>query len=205
MTEWDTAYGDYSGAKGCHLEVCNMQNFIKQRQDECSIQFNPDFRLIFCYSSSDDEVFVHATITVQRCSKLLKPCLLFSTLDYIYSSGETAGQLSFNLRIFLTLYQSYLWHYHVRGSFLPLPTALSLITQIAVVPLALELERHLCGQCGELIVSLVMIRSSLHTGPTGPPRIPSQLLSTHLESKDSYVRMLFLDFSSAFNTILPNS
>ncbi len=26
---------------------------------------------------------------------------------------------------------------------------------------------------------------------------------THLENKDSYVRMLFIDFSSAFNTIIP--
>ncbi|KAK3519752.1 hypothetical protein QTP70_003891 [Hemibagrus guttatus] len=26
---------------------------------------------------------------------------------------------------------------------------------------------------------------------------------THLESKDTYVRMLFIDFSSAFNTIIP--
>lgn len=178
MTEWDTAYGDYSGARGCHLEVCNMQNFIKQRQDECSTQFNPDFWSIFRYSYSDDDVFVHAAITEQRCSNLLKPCLLFSTLDYIYNSRETAGQLSFNFKIFLTLYRSYLWHYHVGGSFPPLPTALSLITQIAVVPLAFELERHSCGQCGELIVSLVMIRSSSHTGPKGPPRIPSQLLFT---------------------------
>ncbi|KAK3517736.1 hypothetical protein QTP70_017248 [Hemibagrus guttatus] len=26
---------------------------------------------------------------------------------------------------------------------------------------------------------------------------------THLENKDTYVRMLFIDFSSAFNTIIP--
>ncbi len=30
-----------------------------------------------------------------------------------------------------------------------------------------------------------------------------KLLVTHLENKDSYVRMLFIDFSSAFNTIIP--
>ncbi len=29
------------------------------------------------------------------------------------------------------------------------------------------------------------------------------LALTHLENKDSYVRMLFIDFSSAFNTIIP--
>ncbi len=29
------------------------------------------------------------------------------------------------------------------------------------------------------------------------------LALTHLEQKDSYVRMLFIDFSSAFNTIIP--
>ncbi len=29
------------------------------------------------------------------------------------------------------------------------------------------------------------------------------LALTHLEEKDSYVRMLFIDFSSAFNTIIP--
>ncbi len=34
-----------------------------------------------------------------------------------------------------------------------------------------------------------------------PP--PSTLALTHLENKDSYVRMLFIDFSSAFNTIIP--
>uniref|UniRef100_A0A3Q1K6E6 Reverse transcriptase domain-containing protein n=1 Tax=Anabas testudineus TaxID=64144 RepID=A0A3Q1K6E6_ANATE len=36
--------------------------------------------------------------------------------------------------------------------------------------------------------------------------MPSPLLSTwlsHLDNKDSYVRMLFIDFSSAFNTIIP--
>ncbi len=30
-----------------------------------------------------------------------------------------------------------------------------------------------------------------------------QLALTHLENKDSYVRMLFINFSSAFNTIIP--
>ncbi len=29
------------------------------------------------------------------------------------------------------------------------------------------------------------------------------LALTHLENKDSYVRMLFIDFSSAFNTVIP--
>ncbi|KAK3564752.1 hypothetical protein QTP86_024965, partial [Hemibagrus guttatus] len=29
------------------------------------------------------------------------------------------------------------------------------------------------------------------------------LALTHLDNKDSYVRMLFIDFSSAFNTIIP--
>ncbi len=29
------------------------------------------------------------------------------------------------------------------------------------------------------------------------------LALTHLENKDSYVRMLFIDFSSAFNTTIP--
>ncbi len=29
------------------------------------------------------------------------------------------------------------------------------------------------------------------------------LALTHLENKDSYVRMLLIDFSSAFNTIIP--
>ncbi len=29
------------------------------------------------------------------------------------------------------------------------------------------------------------------------------LALTHLENKDSYVRMLFIDFSSALNTIIP--
>ncbi|KAK3522295.1 hypothetical protein QTP86_001904 [Hemibagrus guttatus] len=29
------------------------------------------------------------------------------------------------------------------------------------------------------------------------------LALTHLDNKDTYVRMLFLDFSSAFNTIIP--
>ncbi len=29
------------------------------------------------------------------------------------------------------------------------------------------------------------------------------LALTHLENKDFYVRMLFIDFSSAFNTIIP--
>lgn len=28
---------------------------------------------------------------------------------------------------------------------------------------------------------------------------------THLESRDSYARLLFLDFSSAFNTIIPQT
>ncbi len=32
---------------------------------------------------------------------------------------------------------------------------------------------------------------------------PLHLALTHLENKDSYVRMLFIDFSSAFNTIIP--
>lgn len=58
----------------CGLEVCNLQNFIKQSQDDCSVQFNPEFPLIFCYSSSNDEALVPAAITDETCSKLLKPC-----------------------------------------------------------------------------------------------------------------------------------
>lgn len=32
-----------------------------------------------------------------------------------------------------------------------------------------------------------------------------QTALTHLESRDSYVKLLFLDFSSAFNTIIPQT
>ncbi len=56
------------------------------------------------------------------------------------------------------------------------------------------------------------IQSPQHTWPASVC-IPSKplhrrchllhLALTHLENKDSYVRMLFVDFSSAFNTIIP--
>ncbi len=48
--------------------------------------------------------------------------------------------------------------------------------------------------------------SSLHIGPTARPMMPSPLPATqpsHLDKKDSYVRMPFIDFSSAFNTNIP--
>uniref|UniRef100_A0A3B1K0V6 Reverse transcriptase domain-containing protein n=1 Tax=Astyanax mexicanus TaxID=7994 RepID=A0A3B1K0V6_ASTMX len=47
----------------------------------------------------------------------------------------------------------------------------------------------------------------LHIGQIARPMMPSPLFSTqpshNLDKKDTYVRMLFVDFSSAFNTIIP--
>ncbi|KAI3376519.1 hypothetical protein L3Q82_016972, partial [Scortum barcoo] len=49
---------------------------------------------------------------------------------------------------------------------------------------------------------------SLPTGPIGqlkmPSPSPSTLPSPHLDQRDTYVRMLFIDYSSAFNTIVPS-
>jgi hypothetical protein len=41
---------------------------------------------------------------------------------------------------------------------------------------------------------------------TGPESIPGHVLRalTHLDKRNTYVRMLFIDYSSAFNTILPS-
>ncbi|KAI3369171.1 hypothetical protein L3Q82_026130 [Scortum barcoo] len=37
------------------------------------------------------------------------------------------------------------------------------------------------------------------------PSLPSpSTLPTHLDQRDTYVRMLFIDYSSAFNTIVPS-
>ncbi len=48
--------------------------------------------------------------------------------------------------------------------------------------------------------------SVLHIGPIARPMMPSPLPSTqaltHLDKMDTYVRLLFIDFSSAFNTII---
>ncbi len=48
---------------------------------------------------------------------------------------------------------------------------------------------------------------NLHTAVTVPQTMllpsPCTLLSPHLENKNTYVRMLFVDYSSAFNTIVP--
>ncbi len=59
--------------------------------------------------------------------------------------------------------------------------------------------------CSVLPASL--IRCNLHIAATVPQTmlLPSTctLLSSHLENKNTYVRMLFVDYSSAFNTIVP--
>ncbi len=48
---------------------------------------------------------------------------------------------------------------------------------------------------------------NLHTAVTVPQTMPlpspCTLLSSHLENKNTYVRMLFVDYSWAFNTIVP--
>ncbi|KAI4894551.1 hypothetical protein NFI96_022922 [Prochilodus magdalenae] len=52
-------------------------------------------------------------------------------------------------------------------------------------------------------------KSSTVTGGTDPQMMPFPLwvhtALTHLEQKDSYVRMLFVDFTSAFNTMIPQT
>lgn len=44
-------------------------------------------------------------------------------------------------------------------------------------------------------------RKNNSTADTGSSVV--HLALTHLNSKDTYVRLLFMDFSSAFNTIIP--
>ncbi|MCI4377091.1 hypothetical protein PGIGA_G00199510 [Pangasianodon gigas] len=42
----------------------------------------------------------------------------------------------------------------------------------------------------------------MHTGPTGPPQTP--LLLPSIFPSLTYIRMLFIDYSSAFNTVIPH-
>ncbi len=47
----------------------------------------------------------------------------------------------------------------------------------------------------------------MHTGRTGPNQTPLLLLSifpSHLKDKDTYIRMFFIDYSSAFNMVIPH-
>ena len=39
----------------------------------------------------------------------------------------------------------------------------------------------------------------MHSAPTGP-----QTALSHLDKRNTYVRMLFIDYSSAFNTVVPS-
>jgi gmma-aminobutyric acid receptor subunit gamma/cGMP-dependent protein kinase 2 len=65
-------------------------------------------------------------------------------------------------------------------------------------------------KCFERLVTIPIIletletHSNVHTAPTDPQITQSQSLSTlPLEKNNTYVRMLFIDYSSAFHTIVP--
>ncbi|KAK3528785.1 hypothetical protein QTP70_011225 [Hemibagrus guttatus] len=73
---------------------------------------------------------------------------------------------------------------------------------------ALLLVKFLCG-CGARHEAHEDPAATL-TGPLAANRSTDNAMATtlhlaltHLDNKDSYVRMLFIDFSSAFNTIIP--
>uniref|UniRef100_A0A8C1GTL4 Reverse transcriptase domain-containing protein n=1 Tax=Cyprinus carpio TaxID=7962 RepID=A0A8C1GTL4_CYPCA len=87
----------------------------------------------------------------------------------------------------------------------PSPSCFNDYSPVALTPILMKCFERLVMQHIKSALPLPWTPSSLHISPTARPMTPSQLPSTHTstEKKDSYVRMLFIDFSSAFNTIIP--
>lgn len=80
---------------------------------------------------------------------------------------------------------------------------------IALTPIIMKcLERLIMHHIISYLSSrLHWIATSLHIGPTARLTMPSPLYLhsalIHLDTTDPHVRMLLIDFSSAFNTIIP--
>ncbi|KAK3540458.1 hypothetical protein QTP70_031011 [Hemibagrus guttatus] len=78
---------------------------------------------------------------------------------------------------------------------------------IALTPIIMKcFERLVMRQIKDLLPpSLDPMQFAYHPNRSTDDAISTTLhLSlTHMENKDTYVRMLFIDFSSAFNTIIP--
>ncbi len=78
---------------------------------------------------------------------------------------------------------------------------------VALTPILMKCFERLVMQHIKSVLPPPWTPSSLHIGPIARPMMPSPTALhpalTHLDKTDTYVRLLFIDFSSAFNTIIP--
>uniref|UniRef100_A0A8C6KS07 Reverse transcriptase domain-containing protein n=1 Tax=Nothobranchius furzeri TaxID=105023 RepID=A0A8C6KS07_NOTFU len=75
---------------------------------------------------------------------------------------------------------------------------------VALTPIVANASRSWSGTSSALHCPFHWTLYSLHTATTGPLMMPLHCALSHLEKRDTYVRMLFVDYSSAFNTIVPS-
>ena len=75
---------------------------------------------------------------------------------------------------------------------------------IALMPVAMKCFERLVIAHINTIIPETLDPLHLHTAPTDPQMMQSHTALSHLDKRNTYVNMLFIDYSSSFNTVVPS-